>query len=223
MDLHAASCPSCGMASASKGKEAVGETKERETKASKEVRSEAKQVTATVAERAAATKSALPAMGLSVRPSVSPTEPAPAAATAAAAAAATPAVAPAPSSMSSTEPRSITQQKNDKRKLPRVIYMIRHLHKDEQSPSGGLSALGNKHATMLHRVFNVLLANRTLPPPTHLFAQWPRDLLVPHNSTSVNRVYETMRPLAERMKLPIVSRPEWNRHAYAEVVSRYGN
>jgi hypothetical protein len=105
--------------------------------------------------------------------------------------------------------------------LPKLIYIMRHLHKDEMDPKGGLSASGLSEAKYLHDVFCVLFPrDHKLPKPTHYFSQYPFDKLEPPLETSVNRVYETMEPISKMENKTLITDPTWDRHATLAVAQK---
>lgn len=104
---------------------------------------------------------------------------------------------------------------------PKIIYLIRHQHKDLTSPVGNLSVVGFKEAKQLVKVFTEILPCKyELPIPTNIYSQYPNDILSPPNPDSVNRVYQTVTPLASSLKLKIKTKFDWTKFEFTDMVNR---
>lgn len=104
---------------------------------------------------------------------------------------------------------------------PKVIYLIRHAHKSLTSTSGDLNALGFAEAEQLIPVFTTVLPKKYgLPVPTRIYSQYPYDLLNPPNLSSVNRVYQTVQPLAQALDKKIITEPTWTKTNYFPMVEQ---
>ena len=104
---------------------------------------------------------------------------------------------------------------------PKVIYLIRHAHKSLTSTSGDLNALGFAEAEQLISVFTKVLPKKFgLPVPTRIYSQYPYDLLNPPNPNSVNRVYQTVQPLAQALEKKIITDFTWTKIDYFPMVNQ---
>ena len=105
--------------------------------------------------------------------------------------------------------------------MPQVIYLIRHAHKSLTSPTGDLNALGFAEAQALISVFTSVLPKKLhLPIPKRIYSQYPNDILAPPNPASVNRVYQTIFPLAQALHIPIETDFTWTKTNFLPMVER---
>ncbi len=96
---------------------------------------------------------------------------------------------------------SHSESEETKHIRPKVIYLIRHAHKSLTSTSGDINTLGFAEAEALISVFTKVLPKKFgLPEPTRIYSQYPFDLL---NPQTVNRVYQTVQPLAKALNKKI--------------------
>jgi hypothetical protein len=116
---------------------------------------------------------------------------------------------------------SHSESEETKHICPKVIYLIRHAHKSLTSTSGDLNTLGFAEAEALIPVFTKVLPKKFgLPKPTRIYSQYPFDLLNPPNPNTVNRVYQTVQPLAKALEMKIITDVNWTKTNYFPLVEQ---